>query len=225
MEDIQDILDQVSTPVRPHNDLDLQEMVRAWVHERCSPDLLPYPSELIDRVMARMRQHAEMKADWHQVNALEEVAATDHFALVILQTDLERVKFLLRSFVRVRLQKIDRYPHYYRTRTSEDPALSSLEQQYLETHQALLSAHYNAAFLSSFPSALQRLDDTSGGISMVDAPESDSVVFCRVMRDAGRLRLHGESGPVRVELKRGDVWVLRWSSVVQLVKKGDVELI
>jgi GINS complex subunit 4 len=103
--------------------------------------------------------------------------------------------------------------------------LSPLEQQYLQSHQALLSSHYHASFLSSFPENLQKLDDTAGGISMVDKPDEESAVFCRVLRDSGNVEVNGEAGVSDVELKRGDVWVLRCSAVKEAVVRGDVELI
>lgn len=167
-----------------------------------------------------------------------------NFTLVILQTELERFKFLVRSFLRARIakvrarrgfitskelirqRKIDKYALHCRQLAQTDPAiLSPLEQQYLQSHQALLASHYSASFLSSFPQALQKLDDTSGGISMVDKPDEDSAVFCRVLRDAGSVEIQSEGGAADVDLKRGDVWVLRWSAVKDSVVTGDVELL
>ena len=89
----------------------------------------------------------------------------------------------------------------------------------------MLSQHFHDAFLSSFPSQLQKLDDSAGGVSMVDQPDHDGAVFCRVLRDAGSVEVHGEGGTGEIELSRGDVWVLRWSTVRESVVKGDVELI
>ena len=54
-DDIQDILDAVSRPSLPQRTLDLQALTRAWVNERTAPELLPYPSELVDRVMERVK--------------------------------------------------------------------------------------------------------------------------------------------------------------------------
>lgn len=34
---------------------DLQLLTRAWSSERVAPELLPYPSKLMDRIMARIR--------------------------------------------------------------------------------------------------------------------------------------------------------------------------
>ena len=177
--------------------------------------------------------------------------AKSNFTLVILQTELERFKFLVRSFVRSRIakvrldltacnlpaitkqkSKIDKYPHHYRALALEQqaeptaqPVLSHVEQQYLQQHQSILAGHIHSAFLSSFPSQLQKLDDTAGGISMVDKPDEDGAVFCRVLRDAGEAEIHSEEGTSEVELKRGDVWILRWSAVRDAVVRGDVELI
>ena len=60
---------------------------------------------------------------------------------------------------------------------------------------------------------------------MVDKPDEDSAVFCRVLRDAGSVEVQGEAGVGYVQLIRGDVWVLRWSTVKEAVVRGDVELI
>ncbi|KAF2772640.1 GINS complex, Sld5 component [Teratosphaeria nubilosa] len=228
-DDIQDILHSVSAPSIPQRTLDLQALTRAWINERTAPELLPYPADLIDRIVERIKA---------QIETIEEMTGTldpkANFTLVILQTELERFKFLVRSFLRARIAKIDKFPHHYRnlvlSRQQEShqhaqPLLSVLEQQYLQSHQSLLSQHYQASFLSSFPAQMQKLDDTAGNVSMVDAPDELSAVFVRVLRDAGKVEVQGEAGVGVVELKRGDVWVLRWRDVRSGVEKGDVELI
>ncbi|KAK4502440.1 hypothetical protein PRZ48_005865 [Zasmidium cellare] len=219
--DISDILASVSAPPIPKRALDLQALTRAWINERSSPELLPYPTELIERSTQGVKS---------QIEVIEEMTGamdpTSNFKLVILQTELERVKFLLRSFLRARIAKIDKHPlHYHSVATSADlgdqPILSRLESQYLVSHQALLSSHYNASFLSLFPTQLQRLDDATGGDSMIDKPDEDTAVFCRVLRDGYVSRPPDDD----IELKRGDVWVLRWTTIREKVRSGDVELI
>lgn len=100
-----------------------------------------------------------------------------------------------------------------------------MEQQYLHQHSSLLAAHYNAAFLASFPTSLQKLDDVSGGISMIDAPDLDSAVFVRVLRDCGVLEVHGQDATIEDELHRGDIWLARWRGVRDRVRAGDIEVI
>lgn len=101
--------------------------------------------------------------------------------------------------------------------------LSQSETQYLQAHQSLLTTHYQTSFLSQFPQSLQRLDDTAGGISMIDHPDAEKAVFVRVLRDCGIVSVEGTD--VRCEFAKGDVWVVRWSAVKDKVEQGDVELI
>ena len=118
--------------------------------------------------------------------------------------------------------QIDAHPLHYAS-APFSANLSPSESQYLHAHQSLLSSHFAASFLSQFPAQLQRLDDTAGGVSMVSEPEIDSAVFVRAMRDVGVLGAPGRDE--RWEVKRGDVWVLRWRVVREAVERGDVELI
>ena len=54
-EDNQDILASVSAPSIPQRTRDLQALTRAWVNERASPELLPYPTDLVERIMDRIK--------------------------------------------------------------------------------------------------------------------------------------------------------------------------
>jgi GINS complex subunit 4 len=171
-----------------------------------------------------------------------------NFKLIIIQTELERFKFLVRSFLRARIKKvcigvhrwlegllismqIDAHPLHIQAQhaasnDSLQPLLSPAEHQYLVSHQTLLSSHYSSSFLSQFPASLQRLDDTAGGISMIDKPDEDKAVFVRALRDVGEIFVEGTDR--RFEMKRGDVWVVRWSAVRKWAVgagTGDVELI
>ncbi|KAK5141866.1 hypothetical protein LTR04_002438 [Oleoguttula sp. CCFEE 6159] len=163
-----------------------------------------------------------------QIEAVEEQTARgaegarETFRLVVVQTELERVKFLVRGFLRARIAKIDAHPlHVLLTHTA---LLSPSELHYARHHQSLLAAHYSASFLASFPPQLQRLDDAAaGGVSMVSTPDPDTAVFCRVLRDVGEVLVEGTDAAF--EMRRGDVYVVRWSAVREVVLNGDVELI
>jgi len=59
---------------------------------------------------------------------------------------------------------------------------------------------------------------------MVDGPDLDTAVFCRVLRDVGTVRVEGTD--VEMNMRRGDVWVVRWGSVrMRSWRGGDIELI
>jgi GINS complex subunit 4 len=52
--DIDDILADLDHEHVSQESQDLQSLTRSWVAERVAPELLPWPEELIDRVLARI---------------------------------------------------------------------------------------------------------------------------------------------------------------------------
>jgi GINS complex subunit 4 len=100
--DISSILSSLTGPTIPPETADLQQLTRAWVTERSAPELLPWPAELVERTMARVAA---------QVELIEELTASmdprsGGFGLIVLQTEMERVRFLVRNWLRARLMKV-----------------------------------------------------------------------------------------------------------------------
>lgn len=137
---------------------------------------------------------------------------TLNLKLCILQTDLARTQYLIRSLLRQRLAKLTKHsmhylllisPHHQQSQppsqqssqqrpedsvpdpsSAADPSpLSPQEAAFLHAHQTLLARHYGASFLNSFPPQLRRLDDNAGGTSMVQGPETKEVVFVRCLAE------------------------------------------
>ncbi|KAL8642276.1 MAG: hypothetical protein Q9228_001014 [Teloschistes exilis] len=217
--DIDDILAEVSGDGLPLETQDLHELTRAWVTERSAPELLPWPSALMERVLERIHQQIEVVEE--QVGNMD---PKTNFRLIIIQTELERFKFLVRSYLRTRIAKIDKHTLYILTNPTQSARLSEPERQYATNHQALLQAHYQSSFLAQFPTSLQRLDDTAGGISMIEQPDVDTAVFVRGLRDIEEPVIV-EGTDIDFELRRGDVYVVRWSAVREWVLSGNAELI
>ncbi|KAI9824888.1 MAG: GINS complex subunit [Thelocarpon impressellum] len=240
MDNIDDILAEVSGgDTIPQEARDLRELCRAWVAERVAPEILPYPGQLMERVMERIR--AQIVKVEQQTGDMDPRTS---FGVIVLQTELERFKFLVRSFLRARIVKvgpqsvstvsarrlrtyqIDKYALHILSTPSLSGRLAPEERRYAVSHQQLLHAHYLGSFLRDFPEQLRRLDDAAGGISMVETPDLESAVFCRVLRDvaAPGLGLRDEEGELP-RWSRGDVHVLRYAMIRDMVLDGDVELI
>ncbi|MDI1489869.1 MAG: GINS complex subunit, partial [Ramalina farinacea] len=148
-----------------------------------------------------------------------------NFRLIIIQTELERFKYLVRSFLRTRIAKIDAYLLHYTSSPEARAHLSAAELQYASTHVTLLHQHYHSSFLSQFPASLRNLDDkAAGGISMIDSPDMGKAVFARALRDMdGEVEVPGTD--IRLAMERGAVVVARWSAVKDLVVNGFCELL
>ena len=120
--------------------------------------------------------------------------------------------------------QIDKYALYILKNDTQRSRLSSSELQYATTHQSILQAHYHSSFLSQFPVSLQKLDDTAGGISMVEQPDVDNAVFSRALRDIDT-PIFVEGTDMGFQMMKGDIYVVRWSAIREIVMAGDAELI
>lgn len=246
--DIDDILadlDQSVTPAFSDAALDHQLLTRFWVSERVAPEVLRWPTDLMERVMSRVREQTEtiedMTAGMDERGASGSTTITSHSNLVlsILQTDLSRTQYMVRSLLRQRLAKLTRHAMHYLTlngkEKTEDQLLSPQEQSFLQNHQTLLSDLYAASFLSAFPPRLQRLDDNAGGLNMVEAPDGRKAVFVRCLAerwtnigsnkdlDEEEEARAAESGTLF--MRRGQIWVVRWEDVKKGIDLGALELL
>ncbi|PCH00941.1 GINS complex [Penicillium occitanis (nom. inval.)] len=227
MMDIDDILasvDRATNHSSPESvSIDHQHLTRLWVAERAVSELLPWPAELMDRMMERVENIEDLTASsyemsdnidtttTHNSNGRNNKNNTLNLKLSILQTDLSRTQYLIRSYLRQRLSKITKYAMHYLVQISppapssatqnndgvrtEDTLpnpsssstgstttpLSSAEAQFLYSHQYLLASHYRLSFLASFPPQLRRLDDNAGGTSMIQGPDMREVVVVRCL--------------------------------------------
>jgi GINS complex subunit 4 len=151
-----------------------------------------------------------------------------NFSLIIIQTEVERWKFLLRALLRARLAKIDRHALHYLSTPELQVRMSDAETAYATRHQQLLHRHYLSSFLGAFPPQLQNLNDTAGGVAMVGGPDAEGAVFVRGLGrgDGGVVVLgKGRDADGEVEVQRGEVVVARWEDVRELVEEGEMELV
>ncbi len=218
--------------------LDHQQLTRFWISERAAPDVLKWPTDLMDRAMSRVRQQIETIEDLTAGVGMDGSVAScsnSNLTLSILQTDLSRTQYIIRSLLRQRLAKLTKYAMHYLTLDNKSALLSPQEQSFLQNHQALLSNLYGASFLSAFPAQLQRLDDNGGGLNMIEGPDGKKAVFIRCLAERWSNdpvyeeyvedddEREGESGALA--MRRGQVWVVRWEDVKKGVEKGALELL
>ncbi|CAG8955375.1 hypothetical protein HYFRA_00011359 [Hymenoscyphus fraxineus] len=213
---------------QPSGQADLQALTRAWVNERGTIDLLQWPKDgLIERATERVKA---------QIEKVEELTGDmdpkTNFSLIIIQTEVERWKFLLRSYLRARIAKIDKHTLYYLSTPELQERLSETEIAYATRHQQLLHQHYLSSFLGSFPQNLQNLNDTAGGISMIGGPDEEAGVFARGLgsKEIGEeggvyVKSRGRDADGEVEVERGEIVVARWSDIKEQVERGEMELV
>ncbi|OQD79497.1 hypothetical protein PENANT_c050G00590 [Penicillium antarcticum] len=118
--------------------LDHQLLTRFWVAERAVSEVLPWPAPLMERMMDRVRMQVSSAQEQQelamliietfvQIETIEDLAASSgdtdmqptthnpnlNLRLSILQTDLARTQYIIRSLLRARLAKITKYSMHY----------------------------------------------------------------------------------------------------------------
>lgn len=58
---------------------------------------------------------------------------------------------------------------------------------------------------------------------MIDGPDEDTAVFCRVLQDVGIVTIEGTDSTF--EMNKGDIYIVRWSSIRENVMNGNIELV
>lgn len=216
-----------------------QQLKHWWIAERQTPVLLKYQQQLLERVVAeirRLRDHIEETSLMLlEDNAPEEVLYHDvKIELLVVETELERAKYIVRAYLRTRMAKIDRFPYFYLEQQQQEvgdvsaqpdissqlsalgPLMSREEWIYCHRHSELRADHYGMSFLAAFPDELQDLTDQEGAIPMVERPDLETPVIIRVKRtppNDGIIDVAGEA----VQLEVGSIYILRYSNIMNLM--------
>uniref|UniRef100_UPI00358EAE43 DNA replication complex GINS protein SLD5 isoform X6 n=1 Tax=Myxine glutinosa TaxID=7769 RepID=UPI00358EAE43 len=101
--------------VQRGDNVDVAAGCKAWLNEKFAPDLLETKQDVVDNMMLHLQNMDENLHKGH----VGEPKSTIH------QLELERLRFVLTSYLRSRLRKIEAYfPHLLdqqRNQTAEDP--------------------------------------------------------------------------------------------------------
>lgn len=238
------------TEVSPENDF--RQLMKLWRNERCSPELLSYPFLLMSRMLRRVQEQMDHIENvsmgfLEDSEELEPVSAPNNkLQLLCMEAELERVKFVIRSYLRCRLNKVDKYMLYLKQLEDheDDPSitplnelLSSHELHYHERHSAILLKLLNNSILKHMPPELQAINDTEGSVSMIDEPNWNKFVFTYVkgIPDDPLLEQSESGKPCYtvsipdlnedVELTIGGIYVMPYSVIRDLLMQEKVELI
>lgn len=210
-----------------------QQLIEAMLNERMAPDLLPYKAELMDHVLTEIQHQQQLLLDSYEYgdsNAEAGVISSDFkLQLMIIETNIERVAYLVRLYIRTRLAKIDNFTIYYVNESAKEdtnpslPLMSPSERSYMHKHFKILTQLYNTSFLKKLPPFLQLLDDTTGGENMIALPNLDQPVFIRVV--CGQPIVLTLEGDDELVLSKDGIYVVRYRLIKQYVEIGDINLI
>ncbi|CAI8031390.1 DNA replication complex GINS protein SLD5 [Geodia barretti] len=148
----------------------LEKLEEAWQNERFAPELLEHKTEVVDCVLEQIKEMEEN---------LSHVGRGD-FVAGIHRLELDRVQYVLRSYLRTRLEKIERHVLHVLEQEADGSSSSRLSPEELvfaKEYADNMEAHLQSLVLQHMPSNLQKLDHSKA----VSRPNMDSYVFVRAV--------------------------------------------
>ncbi|KAF5193661.1 Dna replication complex gins protein sld5 [Thalictrum thalictroides] len=198
---------------------DVELLKRAWRNEKAAPEILQFESNLVQRSKEQIQLMEETVEEY-------DGNGTDPLTVSLYQMDLDRTQFLLRSYLRIRLQKIEKYPTHI-SKTDTWSRLSEQEQKFAKRCMDDMEKHLTQSVLSRLPYGYQSIlkqSISSEEDDMVPEPQLDTFVFCKSKVSLGAYQLD-ESGEDIVDFVANDLYVLRYKPVKPLIENGQIDIV
>ncbi|KAI3831124.1 hypothetical protein MKX03_017228 [Papaver bracteatum] len=198
---------------------EVELLKRAWRNEKASPEILQFQEDVVRNARVQI-QNMEDTVEAYAGNG------QDALTVSLYQMDLDRTEFLLRSYLRTRLQKIEKYMIHI-SQTELWNRLSRPEQEFAKRCKENMENHLKQSVLSRLPFGYQdflKQSISSEEDDMVPEPQLDTFVFCKSKGSVGSFQLDAVGDEV-VDLIADDLYVLRYKSIKPLVETGQIDLV
>ncbi|XP_070109484.1 DNA replication complex GINS protein SLD5 isoform X2 [Equus przewalskii] len=147
----------------------------------------------------------------------------------IHRMEMERIRYVLSSYLRCRLTKIEKFfPHVLEKektrREGESSSLSPEEFAFAKEYMANTETYLKNVALKHMPPNLQKVDL----LRSVPKPDLDSYVFLRVKERQENILVEPETDEQRdyvIDLEEGSQHLIRYKTIAPLVASGAVQLI
>lgn len=198
---------------------DVELLKRAWRNEKSSPEILQFQASLVQRSREQIQLMEE---------TIEEFTRNgfDPLIVSVYQMDMDRAQYMLRSYLRTRLQKIEK-DMIHISKTDLWNRLSKEEEGFAKRCYENMKSYLDESVLSKLPSGYQsdlKQSNASEEDDMVPEPNLDTFVFCKSESSIGAIPLDDSADEI-VDLVAGDLYVLRYKSIKPFVENGQIDLV
>ena len=196
---------------------------RAWINEKRCPELLPYEFRVIENIVKIHRPQ------WTLINARQAqwAAGRDGHIRDLFIMEADRVEYMLKSYLRFRLFKIQKYARHYLNDHRQDTLMSPAEIRFASNIVTISENAFKSLFLRYLPQgdeyfqSLTASDDPGG--DMVRRPRLDRAVFVRVNDHIGTISTG--NGDETATLEKGHDYMIRYDLIKEFVADNRVSLI
>lgn len=194
----------------------LQTIEQAWLNEKFSPEILPHQTDFVDCLLEQIKEMEENIA---------KLSKTDP-KVDLHKLELERIKFLITSYLRTRLKKIE----CFCVSVLEEEANRSEDNAYLSPAELQFAKAFAQNTDNNFDTILRHMPDRYNKLERnkkIIEPNMNSFVFlkCNKQIDSVIIKNTLEGLEEEIVLEDGTQHLMPYSSIAEFVKKGDVQLI
>lgn len=209
---------------------DPRTLRKAILNERAAPHILPYERQAVEElteVINNQQKIIDGVMDFKPRNEEEgQKIADDKFACSLYQMEVNRLNYIVTSYHRTRLSKIQQYPmHIYRDNDLKQ-RLSKSELSFLGNYIDLISGHLEQTVTNHLPPQFKSLTDEGslGSVSMIPRPNLNKYVFIKAKEDIGDVEI--VDGPEGVQtINKDDIFAVIYEPVEHLLLDGKIELL
>ncbi|KAL2921117.1 DNA replication complex GINS protein SLD5 [Bienertia sinuspersici] len=198
---------------------DVELLKKAWRNEKSAPEILQFQTSLVQRSLEQIQLMEETIEEFSK-------KGFDPLIVSIYQMDLDRAQYMLRSYLRIRIQKIEKDTVHI-AKTDQWDQLSKEEQNFAKRCYENMKGYLDESVLSKLPSGYQsdlKQSNASEENDMVPEPNSDTFVFCKSDSSIGAIPLDDNADEI-VDLVADDLYVLRYKSIKPFVENGQIDLV
>lgn len=193
----------------------IDSLFRAWVNEKGAPELLDYANDAVSQLLDKVVEQEGAVHEMGQDNL------TKHFLRHIFQTEIVRIKYLIKAYLRTRQIKIEQHVAYIlNEKNNQIPKLSAAELRYAQGYKEISDTLKQTSFLNQLPDRVA--NPPQGKDESVVAPNDRNYVFCYVEQDLGHLQI---DETVTISLSRGNIYVLRYDLIATYLADSSVRLL
>ncbi|KAH7471012.1 hypothetical protein PRIC1_003180 [Phytophthora ramorum] len=213
----------METPSQPEFDRDnlnedIVRMRSLWVNELNAPEILQYNDEMVSEMLEQIRNQQEYVDSVYEDRT--QLTEEKSFINKLYQMEIDRLRYMVSSYLRTRLRKIEKFAVHILGDAVLTQRLSMKERHFAQQFVMLLESHMNDLALGKFAEEHRSI----AAKGMVPEPNLDTFVFCEAKDEVGGVQCD-DKGDDFVQMHPVDRYVLRYRSVQSHVEAGGVELI
>eukprot|EP00929_Paragymnodinium_shiwhaense_P110912 TRINITY_DN7822_c0_g1_i1.p1 TRINITY_DN7822_c0_g1~~TRINITY_DN7822_c0_g1_i1.p1 ORF type:complete len:247 (-),score=72.81 TRINITY_DN7822_c0_g1_i1:139-879(-) len=212
---------------------DPAKLMMRWQNEKFAPELLPFAAEVVENISEVVEFVRESLDEERAEGNVQDPCEVNY---VLRCLELERIKYVLRDYLRIRLWKLEQWPQHY-NEPANNALLSDAEKIYLQQSWDLTVGFFDNRLLCVMPDGKKSLDGQVDCIDMIKRPDLDRHVYAKILGDLGDIEMPPSVTPTQdstvapkpLQLAKGQTYLLRYSLVrkflLDAVHDGKVELV